>query len=72
MTEGRRQLLAALQILSETEIALRCGVSQSAVSRWASGETIPSKRAQEMLREHVWTVVGPWETERRNPARRFL
>lgn len=61
MTPGRRQLLAALQILSETEIALRCGVSQSAVSRWASGLTTPSKKAREALSEHVWTVVGPWE-----------
>jgi transcriptional regulator with XRE-family HTH domain len=64
MSPGRRQLLAALQVLTETEIALRCGVTQSAVSRWASGETIPGPRARAALAEHVWTVVGPWE--RRN------
>jgi len=68
MTPGRRQLLAALQILTETEIALRCGVTQSAVSRWASGETTPSKKARAALAEHVWTVVGPWE--RGNTPRR--
>lgn len=61
MTPGRRQLLAALQVLSATEVALRCRVSHTTVSRWASGEIIPSKRAQEMLSEHVWTVIGPWE-----------
>jgi transcriptional regulator with XRE-family HTH domain len=70
MTPGRRQLLAALQVLSETEIALRVGVTQSAVSRWASGETVPSEQVQERLRQHVWTVVGPWKTERRNDVRR--
>lgn len=72
MTPGRRQLLAALQILSETEVALRCGVSQSAVSRWASGLTTPSEKARVALREHVWTVVGPWEhgnSSRRDPMR---
>jgi transcriptional regulator with XRE-family HTH domain len=68
MTPGRRQLLAALQILSETEVALRCGVSQSAVSRWASGLTTPSAKARAALAEHVWTVVGPWEHG--NSARR--
>jgi len=70
MSEGRRQLLAALQILTATEIALRCGVTHSSVSRWASGQTVPSQKAQAALAEHVWTVVGPWKTGRRDTIRR--
>lgn len=44
--KGRRLLLAVLQRTTATELAARCGVHRSQVSRWASGEKIPSKRVQ--------------------------
>ncbi len=60
MSDGRKQLLKALQVVSTGEVAERCRVKQPAVSQWANGQTTPSARSQSFLRERVWTVVGPW------------
>lgn len=69
MTPGRRQLLAALQVTTTIEIGLRCHVTHQAVTQWANGQTKPSAKSQAMLREHVWTVVGPWDEEEREVVR---
>lgn len=62
MTRGRRSLLALLQRLPAREVAARCQVTPSAVSRWASGEKSPSLASREMLREHcgvTWEASCP-------------
>lgn len=64
MTPGRRQLLAALQRTSQTEVALRCDVTQVAVSYWASGQKRPSEESQRMLAEHCF-IDGAWDVEAR-------
>lgn len=59
MSEGRRSLLALLQRMSAREVAARCQVAPSTVSRWASGEMTPCPRARSLLSEHCgieWTV----------------
>lgn len=43
MSEARIMLVKALQRITAKEVALRCGVSTSQVSRWVSGEQKPSK-----------------------------
>lgn len=63
MSEGRRQLLEALQRTTTIEIAMRCGVTHQAVSHWASGLCQPSERSQAMMREHCW-IEGDWHVER--------
>jgi DNA-binding XRE family transcriptional regulator len=40
-SEGRRLLLRALQTTTQAEVGHRVGVSQYAVSRWASGHSTP-------------------------------
>lgn len=60
MSPGRRELLRALQITTEIEVALRCHVTQSAVSRWATGRTKPSIRHRRALAEHLW-ITAEWD-----------
>lgn len=59
MTEGRRQLLAVLRRMRRRELAARCRVDLSRVSRWASGHYRPGPVSQKMLAEHCG-VPGPW------------
>jgi transcriptional regulator with XRE-family HTH domain len=63
MTDGRRQLLRALQITTTIEVGLRVGVTHQAVSYWANGERKPSPRSRAALAEHVW-ITGSWEAPR--------
>jgi transcriptional regulator with XRE-family HTH domain len=42
MTNGRRSLIALLQLTSGRELAARCGVSPSKVSMWLAGLSAPS------------------------------
>jgi hypothetical protein len=60
LTEGRRQLLRALQITTTIEIGLRCDVSHQAVSHWANGLCKPSKKSRALLAQHCW-ITGKWQ-----------
>lgn len=65
VTGGRYTLLA---ILSERrgrgrEVALRCGVSPSRVSEWASGKARPSKRARKALEEAFGIAASSWDRQ---------
>jgi len=51
---GRRLVARVLGLQSGRVVAARCGGSPAAVSRWASGESVPSLRAQAVL----WAVYG--------------
>lgn len=59
MSEGRRQLLRALQITTALEVAARCRVTHQAVSQWASGATKPSDPNRKRLAEHLY-ITGEW------------
>lgn len=66
MTEGRAALLAILARadVRRHEIARRCRVSPSRVSKWASGLTKPSARARAVLEETYRIPRHAWDTER--------
>lgn len=71
MMDARRSLLALLQRLSAREVAARCQVDASTVSRWAAGEVAPSERARRMLAQHCGIAPEtPWDSRRvRSSAR---
>lgn len=58
-------LLAILNRTSTREVALRVGVTRSAVYKWVEGETIPTPRAQHLLREIYRVPPEAWLTVRR-------
>lgn len=58
-SEARKALLRALQVTTTTEIARRCGVAPSTVSRWASGASIPRPHARAALARHCG-IDGDW------------
>lgn len=60
MTPGRRALLALLQRMPAREVALRAHVDPSNVSRWASGEWLPSARARRALEAHCRIRAVLW------------
>ena len=59
-SSGRTSLRRVLSRLSGAEVAARCRVYRSSVSRWASGETLPSAEHQRILAEHCG-VHGTWD-----------
>jgi transcriptional regulator with XRE-family HTH domain len=44
--------------LTQVELAKRCYVTQSAVSRWESGAKIPARRTQRLLADVLHTTRG--------------
>jgi transcriptional regulator with XRE-family HTH domain len=63
VTQGRRVLLAVLQVIPGREVASRVRVHESNVSRWASGDWRPSERARYMLEEHCRIPACLWESD---------
>lgn len=61
MTRGRRLLLAVLQLTSEHEVAARCRVNQSCVSRWLTGENTPSESPRAQLAACYRIPVDAWD-----------
>jgi len=56
-TKARRRLLQVLQVTTAREVALRCGVHPSRVTRWASGESLPGEKPVGVL-ETVYGIPG--------------
>lgn len=67
-TDSRRALLAILQRTQAQYVAARCRVAPCTVSRWASGEIVPSQRARALLFQNYGIPVDGWRSAR---ARRF-
>lgn len=61
---GRRLLLAVLQRTRGIYVAARCRVHPSRVSRWVSGEDVPSPKARELLFANYGIPVDAWPTAR--------
>lgn len=53
-------LLAVLQRTTQANVSARAGVPHQHVSAWASGERIPSKRAQEVLEASYGIPRAAW------------
>lgn len=53
-TLGRRALLRVLQLTKASEVATRTGASKGSVSRWASGERLPS----DLYADRLETLYG--------------
>jgi hypothetical protein len=70
VTRGRRALLAVLQIITAQEVAARVRVHKSNVSRWASGEWKPSRRARIMLAAHLRIPAEEWAEPPRGNGQR--
>lgn len=62
-SEGSRQLLALLNLLTRTEVALAVGQSREAVGQWASGRKLPGLRARLALLELYGIQVTAWDRE---------
>jgi transcriptional regulator with XRE-family HTH domain len=60
VTPARRSLLDVLQRTTTSAVAARCRCSKTRVSRWASGESIPSKRLQEALHTQYGIDPAGW------------
>ena len=58
---GRRALLSVLQKTRVIYVAARCRVSPSTVSRWASGERIPSTCHREVLASVYGIRASEWD-----------
>lgn len=63
MTEGRRALLAVLQITKGRFVAARVPCARSRVSEWASGRTTPSARARAKLFASYGIAPESWDIE---------
>lgn len=63
MTRGRRILLRVLQLTAAREIARRCRVHESSVTRWLSGETTPGAEHRRMLWHMYRIPVDAWAAE---------
>lgn len=61
MTRGRRLLLAVLQRTTAAEIAARCGVAPSNVSRWVGGLSTPADVPRARLAGIYGIPCGAWE-----------
>lgn len=61
MTRGRIALLALLQLTTACRVAARCGVHKAQVSRWASGQTLPSEVARAVLESSYGIEARAWE-----------
>lgn len=60
MTRGRIALLALLQVTTARRVAERCGVHPAQVSRWASGQTVPSEVARMVLESSYGIESRSW------------
>lgn len=60
MTEGRAALIRALQRISAKEVAIRCRVSPSRVSKWVGGVATPSEEAKRTLESNLGIPCDSW------------
>lgn len=63
MTHGRRSLIAVLQRTSAREVAARCGVAPSTVSKWASGYAAPRWRMRVVIQLHYSITPRSWDSK---------
>lgn len=61
INRGRLLLLAVLQRVGQREVAARCGVSQQAVSAWATGVKRPSVAAKVKLELGYRIARSAWD-----------
>lgn len=61
MISGRRSLLAVLQCTTAREVAARCGVVSSCVTRWVSGAATPSDVPRALLESIYGISQGAWD-----------
>lgn len=59
-SDGARQLVSVLQRTTRVYIAARVGVHPSEVSRWTSGERIPTARHRAALHANYGIPVESW------------
>jgi len=60
MTRGRRSLIALLQVTTAREVAARCGVDPSCVSKWSSGIKAPGPTSRAKLEANYGIRAGSW------------
>ncbi len=65
MRLGRCYLLAALERVSASEVALRAHVSQSAVHKWSEGAHLPSPPVRTALEVHLGIPAASWDVPKR-------
>lgn len=63
LTRGRKLLIAVLQRTTETDVAARCCVHQSNVSRWANGTQTPSTEARCALEANYKIPATSWDLQ---------
>lgn len=61
MTPSRLALLTVLQRTRAVNVAKTCGVHKSRVSRWATGEDVPSTEARARMAQRYGIPVDGWE-----------
>ena len=61
MTRGQRLLLAVLQRTTAAEVAARCGVAPSCVSRWLGGLSAPSDVPRARLHSIYGIPAAAWD-----------
>lgn len=59
-TVGSELLLSVLQRQTQKDVAAGLGVSQSILSRWASGQARPSAKARDMLQVGYGIPAVSW------------
>lgn len=68
-SHGRLLLVAVAQVTEAREIAARCNVVKSCVSKWLSGEAEPSERPRRVLEQIYGIEADAWSTPPRHAAR---
>jgi transcriptional regulator with XRE-family HTH domain len=58
---ARRLLLAVVQRTHQCEVAARCGVHKSQVTRWLIGESLPSPTARMILARCYRIPSDAWQ-----------
>lgn len=63
MVLGRCYLLAVLQRVTTSEVALRTRVSESAVRKWRAGSHTPAPRVRVALEVHLRIPSSAWDEQ---------
>lgn len=60
-TEGQRKLLVASHKHTQKAVARKCGVSQTVISQWISGERKPNYENRTVLADKYGIDLDAWE-----------
>ena len=63
LTYGQRSLLALLQRTHARDVAARCGVHASQVTRWMDGTSAPSERTARALEANYGISPRAWAVD---------